>query len=161
VLRAHEGEAAARGVHVDVSLEPAPIAGDRRLVGRLVSNLVDNALRHNVAGGSARIVVRTRTTDVDLAVANTGPVVAAEEVARLLAPFQRVAGARVGHGEGLGLGLSIVAAIANAHDAPLEVKPGAHGGLEISVRFARARDADVVAASPPDVRPVGLGLVET
>ena len=51
VLAAHEGEAAVRGVHVDASLEPAPIAGDRRLIERLVSNLVDNALRHNLPGG--------------------------------------------------------------------------------------------------------------
>lgn len=150
-----------RDINIDASLEPAPIAGDRRLIGRLVSNLVDNALRHNVPGGTARIVVRAGASDVDLAVINTGPVVPAAEVDRLLQPFQRLAGDRVGHGEGLGLGLSIVAAIANAHDAALEVKPGADGGLEISVRFERAPDADRVAASPADANAVEVGLVET
>ncbi len=161
VLRAQEGKATGRDIHVDASLEPAPIAGDRRLIGRLVSNLVDNALRHNVPGGTARIVVRAGAGDVDLAVINTGPVVPAGEVDRLLQPFQRLAGDRVGHGEGLGLGLSIVAAIANAHDAALEVKPGADGGLEISVRFERAPDADQVAASAVDTNAVEVGLVET
>ncbi len=161
VLRAQEGKAAGPGVHVDASLEPGPIAGDRRLIGRLVSNLVDNALRYNVPGGTARIAVRARAGDVDLAVINTGPVVPAEEVERLLQPFQRLAGDRIGHGESLGLGLSIVAAIASSHDAALEVKPGAHGGLEINVRFARAVAADEVAASPPEAQPAGLGLVET
>jgi signal transduction histidine kinase len=64
--------------------------------------------------------------------------VPAEEVDRLLQPFQRLAGDRLGPGDGLGLGLSIVAAIANAHDAPLDIRPGADGGLEIRARFARA-----------------------
>jgi signal transduction histidine kinase len=161
VLRAHEQEAAARDVHLDVSLEPAPIAGDRRLIDRLVSNLVDNALRYNVPGGSARVEVRAGASRVDLAVVNTGPVLAAEEVDRVLAPFQRLAGDRVGHGEGLGLGLSIVVAIASAHDAALDVKPGAHGGLEIGVRFARASGGEREATVPADPQAVGLGLVET
>jgi len=161
VLRAHEAEAAARGIDVDALLEPAPILGDRRLIARLVSNLVDNAVRHNARGGTARIVVRTGPSDVDLAVVNTGPVVPAAEIDRLLQPFQRLAGDRVGHGDGVGLGLSIVAAIANGHDAVLDVKPGAHGGLEVSVRFARAPDADREAASPLHSEAVGLGLVET
>ena len=161
VLRAHEAEAAARGIRVDVSLEPAPILGDRRLIGRLVSNLVDNALRHNVPGGSARIVVRTRANDVELSVVNTGPMVPAAEVDRLLQPFQRLAGDRVGHGEGLGLGLSIVAAIANGHDATLDLKPGAEGGLDVSVGFARAPEPDGMPALPADGQAVGLGLFET
>ncbi len=149
VLAAHEGEAAARGVHVEVLLEPTPIAGDRRLIERLVSNLVDNALRHNNPGGNARVAVRAVAGEVDLAVANTGPVVPAEEVERLLQPFQRLAGDRVGHGEGLGLGLSIVAAIANAHGAALEVQPGADGGLEIRVRFAPAGDGRAEQTAHP------------
>jgi signal transduction histidine kinase len=94
-------------------------------------------------------------------VINTGPVVPEGEVDRLLAPFQRLAGDRVGHGEGLGLGLSIVAAITNAHDAALEVMPRAEGGLEISVRFARAPDADRMGTSPVDAHAVEVGLVET
>jgi signal transduction histidine kinase len=161
VVRAQEGKAAARGIQLDVSLKPAPIAGDRRLIGRLVSNLVDNALRYNVAGGTARIVVGARASDVDLAVINTGPLVPAAEVDRLLQPFQRLAGDRVGHGEGLGLGLSIVAAIATAHDAALDVKPRAHGGLEVNVRFARASAADAVVTSPVHAPAVGVGLAET
>jgi signal transduction histidine kinase len=154
VLAAQEGAAAASGVLVDASLEPAPIEGDRRLIERLVSNLVDNALRYNVPRGNARIVVRTRGSHVDLDIVNTGPVVAADQIDRLLQPFQRLAGDRVGHGEGLGLGLSIVAAIATAHDAALEVKPGTQGGLEISVRFPRASEDDRIVGSPSDEQAV-------
>jgi signal transduction histidine kinase len=161
MLRAWEAEASARGVHLDISLEPAPIAGDRRLIERLVSNLVDNALRYNVVGGTARVVVTAGVRQVDLAVANSGPMVPAEEVDRLLQPFQRLAGDRVGHREGLGLGLSIVAAIANGHGAALEVAPGAEGGLEVRVRFARRSGAEPAGAPPQDAQAVGLGLVET
>ncbi len=149
VLAGHEGEVAARGVHVHVSLEPAPIAGDRRLIERLVSNLVENAIRHNNREGTARVTVRAQGGEIDLEVDNTGPMVPAEEVDRLLQPFQRLAGDRLGHGDGLGLGLSIVAAIANAHDAPLDIRPGVDGGLEIRVRFARADDAQARQAPHP------------
>ncbi|MFZ0972171.1 MAG: ATP-binding protein [Solirubrobacteraceae bacterium] len=141
-IAACEPEAASRAIQIDASLEPAPISGDRRLIERLVSNLVDNALRHNIPGGTARVGVRALAGEVEIAVANTGPLVPAQEVERLLQPFQRLAGDRVGHGEGLGLGLSIVAAIARAHQAALDVKPGAEGGLEISVRFARLHEGE-------------------
>jgi signal transduction histidine kinase len=160
-VETHAEEAASRGVEIETSVEPVPISGDRRLIERLVSNLLDNALRHNDPGGTARIVVRAGASEVDLAVDNTGPLVPAEEVDRLLQPFQRLAGDRVSHGGGLGLGLSIVPAVANAHDAALEVKPGAHGGLEIRVRFARATGEDPDAAPAVDPRAVGVGVVET
>ncbi len=151
-LAAREAEAAARGVQLEVSLEPALVSGDRRLIERLVSNLVDNALRHNMPGGSVRVAVRELAGEVELAVANTGPVVPDEEVERLLQPFQRLAGDRVGHGDGLGLGLSIVAAIANAHQAALDVRAGADGGLEVDVRFARVTGDDARADARADAR---------
>lgn len=160
IAGALRGEAAARGVHIDASLEPALIAGDSRLIERLASNLVDNALRYNHPGGSASVFVRGEAGEVELAVSNTGPRVPAEEVDRLLQPFQRLSGDRVGHLEGLGLGLSIVAAIANAHDAPLVVRPGAEGGLDITVRFARAPASQAEEPARSDPRTVGLGAVE-
>jgi signal transduction histidine kinase len=163
-LAAREAEAAARGVQLEVSLEPALVSGDRRLIERLVSNLVDNALRHNMPGGSAHVAVRDLAGEVELAVANTGPVVPAEEGERLLQPFQRLAGDRVGHGEGLGLGLSIVATIAKAHQAALDVRAGAHGGLEVDVRFARVTGGDGrgdAGGGSPDPEVVASGSVQS
>ncbi|HEX3834675.1 MAG TPA: HAMP domain-containing sensor histidine kinase [Solirubrobacteraceae bacterium] len=150
-LQTHDLEAAAQGLQVDVSLNPAPICGDQRLIERLVSNLLENALRHNIPDGRVWVRVETPAGRPILAIANTGPLVPAEEVQRLLQPFQRLASDRVGHHEGLGLGLSIVAAIAAAHEATLEVHAGRHGGLEIEVGFPHAPDTP--EADPPSVEP--------
>jgi signal transduction histidine kinase len=136
-LSSHELDATASDVRLVASLEPALISGDRRLISRLVSNLLENALRHNTTPGRALVEVKTVTGEASLRVTNTGPPVPAEEIERLLQPFQRMSANRVGQGDGLGLGLSIVAAIANAHRAALEVRPGAQGGLDIEIRFPR------------------------
>ena len=57
------------------------------------------------------------------------------EIERVLLPFQRLGGGRSGHREGFGLGLSIVAAIATAHEARLDIQPGEGGGFRVEVRF--------------------------
>jgi signal transduction histidine kinase len=134
-LRSHDGEAATMGLSVDARIEPVTVTGDRRLVERLVSNLLDNALRHNVADGRVEVTLRAQGGQPVLVIANTGEHVPAEEVGRLLQPFQRLGPNRVGHGGGLGLGLSIVAAIAAAHDVTLTVTPEPDGGLRVEARF--------------------------
>ncbi len=138
VVGSREGAAAAHHLELQSALAPAMIAGDARLVARLVSNLVDNAISYNVAAG--RVDVRVQSGGrATLTVLNTGPVVPAEELDRLLAPFQRLAPDRTSQADGLGLGLSIVAAIAGAHDAALAVRARPEGGLEVEVDFpARA-----------------------
>ena len=80
----------------------------------------------------------------------------------MLQPFQRLAHDRVGHGDGLGLGLSIVAAIAERarRGARRQAWLG-RADSTIEVRFPRAPDADRVAASPADANAVEVGLVET
>jgi signal transduction histidine kinase len=159
-VQRQEGDAAARGFQVELMLEPALISGDSRLVRRLVSNLVENAIRHNTQPGEVRVAVEAQGDESTLTIANTGPSVPPDEVARLLEPFQRLSPDRIGHGDGLGLGLSIVAAISGAHNASLQVKPRSGGGLEIEVRFphatsddtqsdARARSTDSSNASSP------------
>jgi signal transduction histidine kinase len=128
---------------------------------------VDNAISHNVPAG--RLSVRVRSGDrATLTVTNTGPVVPAGEVDRLLQPFQRLSGDRTRHGEGVGLGLSIVAAVAGAHDAVLSVRPRPEGGLEVQVHFqvravtTLSRDVCLAEDGPPHRQaaaggPAGVG----
>jgi signal transduction histidine kinase len=157
VLRSRLPEARRRGITVDTGLGWGTTLGDTRLAERLVANLVDNALRHNVRGGWVRIKSGSRPGYVFLAIANSGPVIAASEVDRLFEPFQRLAGGRVSR-DGLGLGLSIVRAIAAAHHAQLRASPLPAGGLDIQLRFptqpaglpiASEVPLAVMAASPP------------
>jgi signal transduction histidine kinase len=134
VLDSREGDADTRGVEIAHALAPATISGDPRLLERLVFNLVDNAIRHNVAGGRVDVTLRSDERAA-LTVTNTGPMVPPEEVDRLLQPFQRLSPDRTVRGDGLGLGLSIVAAIATAHHAALSVRARPAGGLRVDVRF--------------------------
>jgi signal transduction histidine kinase len=139
--RAQQADAAAAGVEVAAVLEAAVVSGDRHLLRRLVSNLLQNAIRHNVPDGHVRIEVRRRAEQAVLSVVNTGPVVPTGEIERLLQPFQRLARDRSGHHEGFGLGLSIVAAIATAHEAALDIHPGEDGGLRVEMRFRLVPDS--------------------
>ncbi|GAB3457363.1 sensor histidine kinase [Actinophytocola sediminis] len=121
------------GRDVRTRLDPATALGDGRLTERLVVNLVDNAVRHNVESGW--VEVRTGTGDgvATLTVTNTGPVIRPDQLDQLFTPFTRLAAERTG--EGLGLGLPIVAAIVSAHDGQLDACPRPGGGLAVTVRF--------------------------
>ena len=139
VLLVRRGEAERRGIRIYAALEPAPASGDSPLAERLVANLVDNAIRHNVAGGTIEIAAGAQAGQTFLSVSNSGPVVPADDLERLFEPFQRRAAERLGD-DGLGLGLSIVHAIAAAHRADLAVRPQPGGGLAIDVRFPTPHD---------------------
>ncbi|WP_367128811.1 sensor histidine kinase [Saccharothrix sp. HUAS TT1] len=116
-------------VELRASIGACPVSGHRALAERLVVNLVDNAIRHNAPGGWVEVSCGGGA----LTVANTGPVVPDDEVRRIFQPFHRVGAARTG--PGLGLGLSIVEAIATAHDARVDVTPRPAGGLVVVVTF--------------------------
>jgi signal transduction histidine kinase len=134
-LNAHEPSAAARRLRVDAALDHAETSGDAQLIYRLVSNVLDNAIRYNLTGGRVEVRLAAGTTEATLTVTNTGPPVPPDQVSRLLEPFQRAAPDRTAGPSGLGLGLSIVADIAEAHGAGLEVRPRPDGGLIVTVRF--------------------------
>lgn len=138
VLRTLEPDAAARKVKVGADLSPASLAGDARLIERLLSNLLWNALRHNMPDGLVEVTIRSREGRASIRVINTGPVVPAGEIERLLRPFQRLSTGRASQHDGHGLGLSIIAAIAHAHDARLDLHPAPGGGLDIEVTFPPA-----------------------
>jgi signal transduction histidine kinase len=130
------------GLDVQTSIGPAPMLGDPDLIARLVANLVDNAVRHNVPGGTIEVGTTRRDGQAVLTVTNGGPVIPPGEVGRLLQPFQRLATARSSDGAGHGLGLPIVRAIATAHGATLITRARPEGGLHVQVSFP----ADIVIA---------------
>ncbi len=134
-LRARRAEIERRGLELEAAIEPAQTLGDPRLVERLVANLLDNALRHNVSGGRLEVATAAAGGCAILSVANGGPAIPSAELQRLFEPFQRLAPERAGHGEGQGLGLSIVRAIAAAHGATLTARTPTRGGLAIEVSF--------------------------
>jgi signal transduction histidine kinase len=134
-IAARREEIEHRGLELNATLQGAHVKGDRQLIERLVANLLDNAIRHNTPGGWVTITTATEDGEAVLAVLNSGAIIAPEGVERLLQPFHRLGADRLGHGDGHGLGLSIVAAIATAHGANLSVHPRAEGGLRAEVRF--------------------------
>ncbi|MFI5907541.1 sensor histidine kinase [Dactylosporangium sp. NPDC051541] len=123
-------------LYVKLRLEPATTTGDADLIESMIANLVDNAIKHNVGGGLLFIATDVVDGRPTVTVENDGPVVPPEDVERLFQPFQRAGASRVRTGdEGYGLGLAIVRAIANAHDADLTVAPREGGGLKVTVKF--------------------------
>ena len=158
IVLARRPEAELRGLTMTTSLGPAPALGDARLAERLVANLVDNALRHNVPHGAVQVSTATWAGHAVLSVSNTGPAVAPEHLARLFQPFQRGGADRTGIRDGLGLGLSIVAAIAEAHGAWLQANSLPGGGLTIQAGFPQAPPSPGPAAMPsPAQQPHATG----
>ena len=126
------GPAALRAdVAVDTVLHPTLVEADPVLLERLVANLVQNAVLHNVPRGWVRVTVSPGT----LQVTNSGPVIPPGEVAGLVEPFRRLGRDRTRSASGVGLGLSIVRAVAAAHDADLSIAARPTGGLDVIVRF--------------------------
>jgi signal transduction histidine kinase len=138
VLAARRPEIERRDLQLNTMLGPAAVDGDPQLIERLVANLIDNAIVHNVVGGRIDVATATEAGQAVLSVANDGPVIAPEELDRLQQPFQRLGAARTSQGDGHGLGLSIVHAIATAHGATLAIHPEPAGGLHAEVRFPNA-----------------------
>ena len=116
-------EAEARGLRIDANLAPATTNGDRTLLERLVANLVENAVCHNVLDGWIAITTETAAGSAQLTVANGGPIIRPEEIETLFDPFRRLRQARTGSDRGAGLGLSIVRAVATAHGGGVTSTP--------------------------------------
>ncbi|MEV4636390.1 ATP-binding protein [Actinoplanes sp. NPDC049548] len=135
VLAEYESLAAEAGVTVTAHLEPRPVVGEAVLLQRLVTNLVQNAIKYNRPGGSIEVTVGRRPA---LVVANTGQDVPVEAVAGLFEPFRRLNGVRVDHTGGAGLGLSIARSIARAHDGRISASSTGKDGLRIEVELPDA-----------------------
>jgi signal transduction histidine kinase len=135
IVYSRRPDAERRGIQIDASFDKAQAVGDASLVESMVANLLDNAIRHNIANGAVEISTTATADGAHLSVSNTGADVPFTDVERLLQPFQRLGDQRVGPPDGHGLGLAIVKAIATAHGANLTARPGPQGGLNIQVTF--------------------------
>jgi two-component system sensor histidine kinase VanS len=127
-----------RGVTIDTSGDIAPTVGSPALLLQLTTNLVQNAIVHNLSErGTVWVRTSVRPATVVLTVENTGEQLAPRLVSTLTEPFRR--GAERVHADhaGVGLGLTIVKTIAQAHDGTLTLAPRAAGGIRITVELPR------------------------
>ena len=125
----------ADGITTITTLAEAPVTGDGVLLERLVANLLDNAERYNVAGGTVSVSTATDNGASLVRVVNTGRVVPPDQVARLFLPFTRLDD-RTRH-SGFGLGLAQVSSIATVHNGTVHATAIPAGGLDITVRLPR------------------------
>jgi two-component system, OmpR family, sensor histidine kinase VanS len=127
------------GVTIETSVEMTPTIGSRALLLQLSTNLLHNAIVHNLPdGGTVWVSTSARSDVVELAVENTGEVLEPQMVSTLAEPFlrgeERVHADHAGHA-GVGLGLAIVESIAQAHDGTLTLTPRPAGGLCVTVQL--------------------------
>ncbi|MEV0740384.1 HAMP domain-containing sensor histidine kinase [Streptomyces sp. NPDC050549] len=124
------------GVTVETGGDIAPATGSSALLLQLTTNLLHNAIVHNLpAQGTVRVTTEVRPRTVALTVENTGERLAPQLVPTLTEPFQR--GTERVHTDqaGVGLGLAIVKTITDAHDGTLTLTPRPTGGLRITVEL--------------------------
>src|SRR5580693_4936854 len=127
------------------------VAGSQALLSRMVENVIDNAVCHNTPGGWIAVTTSARGAGVRLLVENGGQVLDQQQVAELSQPFRRLEADRIGTDKGSGLGLSIVAAIAEAHGGSLDLRARPGGGLRVCVDLPAAAAA-TSAAVPAGAR---------
>jgi signal transduction histidine kinase len=137
VVDALRPEARARDIQLAAELDRTLVDGDSELLERLVFNLVENAVTHNCEGGFAEVRVAPRGSRAALTVTNSGPRVPGESVRLLTEPFHRLEARR--DRRGAGVGLSIVHAVAAAHDGKLELSAREDGGLVADVELPAVR----------------------
>ena len=138
VLDTRADRAAAANVTLHASLDDAEVTGSRTLLSRLAANLIDNAIRYNQLGGWVRATTTTEGPTASLTVENSGPFLDPAEVDQLGHPFRRGGAERTCSDGGVGLGLSIVAAIAAAHHGTIAIDALPEGGMRVVVTLPRS-----------------------
>ena len=148
-----------RGITIETAGDMTPTIGSHALLLQMTTNLVHNAIVHNLPeGGSVWISTSVHPKAVALTVENTGERVSPQLVSTLVEPFQRGSERVRTHDAGVGLGLAIVKSIAQAHDGTLTVTPRVAGGLCVTVRLpaapphARTADQERASLVPPPGR---------
>ncbi|GIF05014.1 sensor histidine kinase [Actinoplanes siamensis] len=135
VVDAHRKRAAEAGVTITTHLRPRVVAGEQVLLERLVTNLVQNAVKYNRPDGTIEVHVGDTPA---LTVVNTGDDIPPDEVPALFEPFRRRTAARIDHSGGAGLGLAIARSITRAHDGTIAATSTGGDGLRVDVSFPPA-----------------------
>ena len=126
--------AEARGITIETVGDLTPTVGSPTLLLQLTTNLVHNAIVHNLPeGGRVWVTTRVQPKVAELTVENTGAILSPATVPTLVEPFQRGAERTRTDDAGVGLGLAIVRSITQAHDGTLTLTPRAGGGLRVTV----------------------------
>jgi two-component system, OmpR family, sensor histidine kinase VanS len=127
------------GVTIETSGDVTPTIGSHALLLQLTTNLLHNAIVHNLPGqGAAQVTTVIRPESVMLTVENTGDQLTPQLVSTLTEPFQRGTARLRSDQAGVGLGLAIVRSITQAHDGTLTLTPRAAGGLRVTVLLPAA-----------------------
>lgn len=127
----------AAGVTLDTALTTdAHVLVDSDRIGQVLTNLLDNALRHTPSGGTVRLACTTRGPWVEYVVADTGDGIAPEHVDHVFDRFYRSDAARARAHGGAGIGLSIAKALVEAHDGEITAaSPGPGLGTTLTVHL--------------------------
>ncbi len=131
-------EAASVDLRVENAAHPVPVAGDAVLLDRLVSNLVDNALRHGGSGRQVDVRVADTATAAEVTVLDRGPGLAPSLLGRLFERFARGDDSRARDTGGAGLGLAIALAIARLHGGDVTAAPREGGGAVFTVLLPKS-----------------------
>jgi two-component system sensor histidine kinase VanS len=135
--------AESRGLTIETSGDMAPTIGSHALLLQMTTNLIHNAIVHNLPGqGTVWVTTRVQPETVALTVENTGETLAPQLIATLVEPFQRGTQRIRTDDAGVGLGLAIVKSIVHAHEGALTLTPRPAGGLRVTVQLPAVPHTD-------------------
>jgi len=138
-LSARADQIAAKQLTVESQLDAVEVDGSAALLERMVENVIEIAVRHNRPGGSIELNLATFPgQQTRLTIDSSGPILDQSAVEQLAEPFKRLSQDRIGSQNGHGLGLSIVAAVAAAHDGHLDLQARTEGGLCVQITLPTA-----------------------
>jgi two-component system sensor histidine kinase VanS len=138
-----------RGVTIETAGDLTPTLGSHALLLQMTTNLVHNAIVHNLPGrGTVWVTTSVQPEGVQLTVENTGETLTPQLVSTLVEPFQRGTERVRTDDEGVGLGLAIVDSITRAHDGTLTLTPRAAGGLSVTLQLPTAPQSRARLTSP-------------
>jgi len=138
-----------RGVTIETAADAAPAIGSHALLLQMATNLIHNAVVHNLPEHGTVWVTTTATPEcVVLTVENTGEALSPQLVSTLVEPFQRGANRIRTDDAGVGLGLAIVKSVTEAHGGALTLTPRACGGLCVAVQLPAAPPAPATRSEP-------------